>query len=435
MAPPSPSGRLPLPSSVPYTAPRRTMYGGSQSARHTQYSTLGDALGSGGARQPQYSSDYPPPSSAPAGPVPQHPHVTSDARNYYATPGLPSYEYPQYQSSPYEAPAQYGHPSLPPMRTASPASHTSLDHPAAPHYNPSAGPYAPSYPHPQYAPIPGGSSQQWPEDEWGQPPQDPVQPVFVAPGRGDLASPPTDPRTYVTPQYSSTPASTRPEERGAYLSEVSPSSKGKARERNPAPSSQSVPPSAFNPSPASYSELMNTYGQLLSECELLTRQTVPGRPASLDDIERMLRSATQGLQLLQPAASLAMAQTRRNPSEDSSLSADMEIQSPEMPAERQEETGPASDGQKCLGCGATSTPEWRRGPLGPRTLCNACGLVYAKMIKKRGQDTRPNSVMAPNQSQLHSAPVPTIFEEAPSFNSPNNGDSDDELSYGSQDPI
>lgn len=26
----------------------------------------------------------------------------------------------------------------------------------------------------------------------------------------------------------------------------------------------------------------------------------------------------------------------------------------------------------CLGCGATETPEWRRGPMGPRTLCNAC---------------------------------------------------------------
>ncbi|KAF8211130.1 hypothetical protein K438DRAFT_106170 [Mycena galopus ATCC 62051] len=39
--------------------------------------------------------------------------------------------------------------------------------------------------------------------------------------------------------------------------------------------------------------------------------------------------------------------------------------------------------QKCLGCSATATPEWRRGPLGPRTLCNACGLVYAKLVKKR----------------------------------------------------
>jgi hypothetical protein len=34
----------------------------------------------------------------------------------------------------------------------------------------------------------------------------------------------------------------------------------------------------------------------------------------------------------------------------------------------------------CLGCGATGTPEWRRGPMGPRTLCNACGLVFAKLV-------------------------------------------------------
>ncbi|KAL1684176.1 hypothetical protein EV122DRAFT_285911 [Schizophyllum commune] len=41
------------------------------------------------------------------------------------------------------------------------------------------------------------------------------------------------------------------------------------------------------------------------------------------------------------------------------------------------------EGQTCLGCDATTTPEWRRGPMGPRTLCNACGLVYAKMVKRR----------------------------------------------------
>lgn len=44
------------------------------------------------------------------------------------------------------------------------------------------------------------------------------------------------------------------------------------------------------------------------------------------------------------------------------------------------------ENQTCLGCNATSTPEWRRGPLGPRTLCNACGLVYAKLIKKRTRE-------------------------------------------------
>ncbi|KAI8595339.1 hypothetical protein EDD21DRAFT_313521 [Dissophora ornata] len=29
---------------------------------------------------------------------------------------------------------------------------------------------------------------------------------------------------------------------------------------------------------------------------------------------------------------------------------------------------------RCLSCDSSDTPEWRRGPDGPRTLCNACGL-------------------------------------------------------------
>ncbi|KAK0610235.1 Cutinase gene palindrome-binding protein [Lasiodiplodia hormozganensis] len=37
----------------------------------------------------------------------------------------------------------------------------------------------------------------------------------------------------------------------------------------------------------------------------------------------------------------------------------------------------------CQWCGATSAPEWRRGPSGPKTLCNACGLRHSKVGKKR----------------------------------------------------
>ncbi|ORY90607.1 hypothetical protein BCR41DRAFT_315690 [Lobosporangium transversale] len=29
---------------------------------------------------------------------------------------------------------------------------------------------------------------------------------------------------------------------------------------------------------------------------------------------------------------------------------------------------------RCLSCDSSDTPEWRRGPDGARTLCNACGL-------------------------------------------------------------
>ncbi|KAF8093707.1 hypothetical protein N665_0379s0001 [Sinapis alba] len=32
--------------------------------------------------------------------------------------------------------------------------------------------------------------------------------------------------------------------------------------------------------------------------------------------------------------------------------------------------------RKCMHCEVTKTPQWRLGPLGPKTLCNACGVRY-----------------------------------------------------------
>ncbi|GJM87898.1 hypothetical protein PR202_ga03899 [Eleusine coracana subsp. coracana] len=37
---------------------------------------------------------------------------------------------------------------------------------------------------------------------------------------------------------------------------------------------------------------------------------------------------------------------------------------------------PRNTGQRCLHCGTTSTPQWREGPMGRHTLCNACGVRY-----------------------------------------------------------
>ncbi|KAL2063730.1 hypothetical protein VTL71DRAFT_5535 [Oculimacula yallundae] len=43
----------------------------------------------------------------------------------------------------------------------------------------------------------------------------------------------------------------------------------------------------------------------------------------------------------------------------------------------------------CTDCGTLDSPEWRKGPTGPKTLCNACGLRWAKKEKKKGPHVSP----------------------------------------------
>ncbi|VEU22487.1 DEKNAAC103532 [Brettanomyces naardenensis] len=49
-----------------------------------------------------------------------------------------------------------------------------------------------------------------------------------------------------------------------------------------------------------------------------------------------------------------------------------------------EQDSPLAENE-CTHCRSKDTPEWRRGPEGERTLCNACGLFYAKLCKKYGE--------------------------------------------------
>lgn len=39
--------------------------------------------------------------------------------------------------------------------------------------------------------------------------------------------------------------------------------------------------------------------------------------------------------------------------------------------------------KRCVECCTTKTPEWRNGPEGPRSLCNVCGLLYAKYLREQ----------------------------------------------------
>lgn len=69
----------------------------------------------------------------------------------------------------------------------------------------------------------------------------------------------------------------------------------------------------------------------------------------------------------------------------------------------------------CHICGIKSTPEWRSGPQGRATLCNACGLRYAKKFKAGSADSEVVPALrvevVREQSSVLSVTKPQTFDE------------------------
>lgn len=49
---------------------------------------------------------------------------------------------------------------------------------------------------------------------------------------------------------------------------------------------------------------------------------------------------------------------------------------PKATHSKKREASQETPGRKCLHCASEKTPQWRTGPMGPKTLCNACGVRY-----------------------------------------------------------
>ncbi|KAF1967878.1 hypothetical protein BU23DRAFT_282727 [Bimuria novae-zelandiae CBS 107.79] len=67
--------------------------------------------------------------------------------------------------------------------------------------------------------------------------------------------------------------------------------------------------------------------------------------------------------------------------------------------------GRAAPPGRCHSCNRAETPEWRRGPDGARTLCNACGLHYAKLTRKMGGNKAMASSNLRPKSLDHGSPT------------------------------
>ncbi|EGO52130.1 zinc finger protein white collar 2 [Neurospora tetrasperma FGSC 2508] len=55
----------------------------------------------------------------------------------------------------------------------------------------------------------------------------------------------------------------------------------------------------------------------------------------------------------------------------------------------------------CTDCGTLDSPEWRKGPSGPKTLCNACGLRWAKKEKKKNANNNNNGGGIGGHNDIH----------------------------------
>jgi hypothetical protein len=64
--------------------------------------------------------------------------------------------------------------------------------------------------------------------------------------------------------------------------------------------------------------------------------------------------------------------------------------------ETKKRRGRAAPPGRCHSCNRAETPEWRRGPDGARTLCNACGLHYAKLTRKQTTGGKNGNVGSSN---------------------------------------
>ncbi|XP_013584743.1 PREDICTED: GATA transcription factor 9-like [Brassica oleracea var. oleracea] len=57
--------------------------------------------------------------------------------------------------------------------------------------------------------------------------------------------------------------------------------------------------------------------------------------------------------------------------------------------------GEAGGERRCLHCATDKTPQWRTGPMGPKTLCNACGVRYksGRLVPEYRPASSPTFVM------------------------------------------
>ncbi|KJZ78734.1 hypothetical protein HIM_02125 [Hirsutella minnesotensis 3608] len=124
---------------------------------------------------------------------------------------------------------------------------------------------------------------------------------------------------------------------------------------------------------------------------LPTEREVGEMLANVDMIKRSLEQVKDAVQAsIQSERAREGTKIKGAYDEDNDVPMYGDVMKPQyaMQHEVKKRRGRAAPPGRCHSCNRIDTPEWRRGPDGARTLCNACGLHYAKLERKRQLEAR-----------------------------------------------
>ncbi|KAG4412836.1 hypothetical protein IFR04_014020 [Cadophora malorum] len=305
-------------------------------------------------------------------PPPEHSQYSSQAPLQSRQPSPPQPVHPQ--SIPFSRPEQGPNPFSETPR------HPSLTAPPAPH-----NPYAPRYEQPRYEQDP--RTQERAATGYQHPP--PPQPYNYGPGPSPM-QPAGPQQVFTQPRYA--PQNPREMKEWPPQEKTEVFREGLKRHLEVYDFENSL--AQINKTSGTIQNWSAHYNAIAQE-QQQSVNIIPDRMPTLESVDEMIRHNESITNYLQEMKAMIYEQAQhtahqrmreqggRGPGEydDDGMYDEMKGHGGYGP-ESKKRRGRAAPPGRCHSCNRAETPEWRRGPDGARTLCNACGLHYAKLTRK-----------------------------------------------------